>query len=535
MITLFTRDRQLLNPVVFIAGMICLSWMTLTAQQNTTINGAVEKPRLRAASIRFAITPQSLGPTHSKIGAVVEKVCGPLKTTVTLLEDGELRLCLVATDFATINALNVSDFYRRVLAEDLNLPVSHVLLFSSHNHSGVLPASNIIPIYRSTPGDVPEPKLLPFGKDLLHELQACAKRLPGMLQPVTVWWAEGREGRITYNRKGRRADGSTYFMREEDRLLLGKDFCGDIDKQAPVVVLKNEAGKPITALVQFTGHPVTSYHPERPVVFGEWPQVAANMVAEHLSPEAPLPVGFLQGCAGDVNSKEMFRGGVERAEYFGRLLGESYIKALDHLQPSQRDGLDYLCEKVQVPLAPLPSEELLQAEIAEIEDFISRASAGDENTLSCVGLNFPRDLSPAYRGKLIEDVLPWSRWALNLRQTGQANSVANYLEVKVYVIRLGDVAIVGMPFEPFQGIGRQIRAGSPLPLAIPCGYVNVSHGYITDGPNTGDREYISAFYRYTRFRPPLKKPAGDVVAQRAIRIIERMLEREGKVNGLFDL
>ena len=40
--------------------------------------------------------------------------------------------------------------------------------------------------------------------------------------------AVGRERRISYNRKGRRADGTTYFMREEDRLLLGRDFCGDI-------------------------------------------------------------------------------------------------------------------------------------------------------------------------------------------------------------------------------------------------------------------------------------------------------------------
>ena len=533
MVTLFTQYRKLLNTGVFIIGMICLGWMPLAVQQSTTINGAVEKPRLRAASIRFEITPQPMGPTASRVGAIVEKVSGPLKTTVTLLEDGELRLCLVATDFGSINALNVSDFYRRILAVDMNLPVSHVLLFSSHNHSGTLLASNPVVIYNSNLDSVPEPELLTVGHDLLRELRTCAERLPGMLQPVTVWWAEGQEGRITYNRKGRRADGSTYFMREEDRLLLGKDFCGDIDKQAPVIVLKNEAGKPITALVQFTGHPVTSYHPEKPVVFGEWPQVATDMVAEHLSQEAPLPVGFLQGCAGDVNSKEMFRGGVERAEYFGRLLGESYIKALDHLRPSQRDGLDYLCEKVRVPLAPLPSREILQAEIAEIEDFISRASAGDENTLSCVGLNFPRDLTPAYRGKLIEAVLPWSQWALNLRQTGQANTVANYLEMEVYVIRLGDVAIVGMPFEPFQGIGRQIRNGSPLPLAIPCGYVNVSHGYITDSPNTGDREYISAFYRYTKFRPPLKKPAGDVVAQRAIRIIELMVERGEETSGHF--
>jgi len=49
---------------------------------------------------------------------------------------------------------------------------------------------------------------------------------------------------------------------------------------------------------------------------------------------------------------------------------------------------------------------------------------------------------------------------------------------------------------------------------------NYSHGYITDAPNTGDREYTSAFYRYTRFRPPLAKPAGDVLADRAVEVLK---------------
>ncbi len=175
----------------------------------------------------------------------------------------------------------------------------------------------------------------------------------------------------------------------------------------------------------------------------------------------------------------------------------------------------------RIPLEPLPSEEILRAEIAEMEDFIRRAAAGDENTLACVGLNFPTELTPAYRGRLVELILPWSRWALELRQSGRADTVPEVLEAEIYVLRVGDVGIVGMPFEPFQGIGRQIRRRSPLPLAIPCGYTNVSHGYLTDGPNTGDREYMSAFYRYTKFRPPFKKPAGDVLADKGIEILER--------------
>jgi hypothetical protein len=143
-----------------------------------------------------------------------------------------------------------------------------------------------------------------------------------------------------------------------------------------------------------------------------------------------------------------------------------------------------------------------------------------------VGLNFPTELTPAYRGKLIEAVLPWNKWALELRQSSKADTVPKHLEVEIQVLRLGDVGIVGLPFEPFQGIGRQIRNRSPLPLAIPCGYVNVSHGYLTDGPNTGDREYMSAHYRYTKFRPPFKKPAGDVLADKGIEILNRFAKHE---------
>ena len=493
---------------------------------------AVQKPRLRAASLEFSITPGAGGATVGKTGALVQKVAGPLKTTVTLLEDGERRLCLVTAHLNSPKSVNVSPVFRRAVADELNLPLSNVLLMVSHNHTDLKMASNDMEAYSSLsipPDKLPEPQWLPPGREMLEQLRIQAKRLPALLQPVTVWWAEGSEGRISYNRKGRRADGTSYLMREEDRDLMGVDFNGDIDRQAPIVVLKNEQGEPVTALLQFTSHPCSCYHPEKPIVFGDWPQVACDLVAAHLSPSKPMAVSFMQGCAGDVNSKGMFRGDVELSKKYGRMLADSYIKALDKLQPSGHDGLDFVVEKVQIPLAPLPSEATLKAEIAEMEDFMRRAFAGDENTLLCAGQNFPRELTPAYRGKLIETVLPWSRWALDLRQTGKADTVLKHLDVEIQVLRIGDVGIVGMPFEPFQGIGRQIRAGSKLPLTIPCGYTNISYGYLTDGPNTGDGEYQSAHYRYSKFRPPYQKPAGDVLATKAVEVLNR-LAKHGNSN-----
>jgi len=486
----------------------------------------VSRPKLKAAALEFGVTPEAGGPTVGKTGARVLNVAGPLKSTVTLLEEEGKRLCLVTTHFNSPKSVNVSAMFRRLIAQDLELPLSQVLLCVSHNHTDMKVAENQLEAYDALcmpPENLPEPALLPLGQELLEQLRHHAKQLPAMLQPVTVWWAEGSEGRITYNRKGRRADGSSYLMREEDRDLLGVDFNGDIDRQAPVVVLKNEQGAVVTALVQFTGHPITCYHPERPVVFGDWPQVACDDVAAYLSPAQPVPVSFLQGCAADVNAKGMFRGDVALSQKYGHLLGGSYIEAMSRLQPSARDGFDYAVETVKIPLGPLPSEEALRAEVAEMEDFIRRVNDGDENTLRCAGLNFPRELSRTYRGKLIEGVLPWTRWALDLRRRGAAGTVPKHLEVELYVLRLGDVGVIGMPFEPFQGIGRQMREKSPLPLTIPCGYANVSYGYLTDGPNTNlvDGDYMTAHHRYSRFRPPYARPAGDVLAIQGVETLNR--------------
>ena len=486
-------------------------------------DAAKKSPRLRAASLEFAVHVKEGGSTPYTgrfTDATVRKVAGPLKGAVTLLDDGVKQLCMVTADFNPMLSADVSAALRRAVAAELDLDIANVLLFSSHNHSDMALTTSTVETYLPVT-NAPEPDWTPVGRQLLQKCREQAKRVRQQLQPVITWWAEGSEGRLTYNRKGRRADGSTYLMREEDRDLVGIDFNGDIDRQAPIVVFKNEQGKPVAAMAQFTGHPVTCYHPERPVVFGEWPRVACDRVAKHLDPSGGAPVAFLQGCAADVNSKGMFRGGVDDSIRFGCMLAESYIKATESLKPSERDGFDYALEKVGVPLAALPPAETLRDEIAEMEGFIRRGAAGDKDTLHCVGLNFPTELTPSYRGKLVEAILPWSRWALGLRERGRAGDVPTTLDVELYVIRIGDVGIVGMPFEPFQGIGRQIRARSSLPLAIPCGYTNNRYGYLTDGPNTGDREYMSAFYRYTKFRPQYKKPAGNVLADRATEVFNR--------------
>ncbi|HEX4212454.1 MAG TPA: hypothetical protein VIA06_03890 [Candidatus Dormibacteraeota bacterium] len=61
------------------------------------------------------------------------------------------------------------------------------------------------------------------------------------------------------------------------------------------------------------------------------------------------------------------------------------------------------------------------------------------------------------------------------------------LDVEVQALAVGDVALVGNPFEPFNRIGVRIREGSHFPVTLAMGYCNDSLGYL---PNTEDVDFL---------------------------------------------
>ena len=181
-------------------------------------------------------------------------------------------------------------------------------------------------------------------------------------------------------------DGRSYFIREEDRQLLDPGYVGTIDPDATVVLLRGTDGQPVGAMAFYTGHPVTGYNPERMAAHGQWPQVACEKLSAHLG---GIPVAFIQGCCGDINSKYMLTGTIQQAIEAGQLLGDSFIAATKNLHASKRTDFTWQRAKVTVPQAPLPPLADLQRDLASIDDFIRRGRQGDENTLECVGMNFP--------------------------------------------------------------------------------------------------------------------------------------------------
>ena len=477
--------------------------------------GTASPPVLRAAAVTFSVQPRVGMPSGgSRTANLIEEVVGDLKTTLVYLDYGSTRLCFVTSPFGVhYRALNQP--IRQALADVLKLSLAEVVAASSHNHT--VPA---IELGAGPPmiGDRIGTGMNEFGREYLEALRAAAQGLDARLAPVTVEWGVAQESRFTYNRRGRRPDGRSYFIREEDRVLLGEDYVGTIDPDATVVVFRGANGKPVAALASYTGHPVTGYNPERMTSHGQWPQVACERLSAHLG---GVPVGFLQGSCGDVNSKHMLTGTLAQADEAGEQLGESFIAAAGRLRKSQRPGLEWTRARVIVPQAPLPPLGQLERELAEIDGFIQRARRGDPDTLECVGMNFPKALTPQYRARLVEIVRPWYIWAVDQRRTGEADGLQPGLKLEIVVARFGDVGYVGMPAETFVRIGLRIKREAPLPCVIAGGYADGSYGYIPDAAATGDREYMSGFFRYVPERLPYTGVGGEAMAEVAVPILAR--------------
>lgn len=465
---------------------------------------------LSASGQTFAVTPKVGTPAgHTKTGNRIEVVYGDLKTTVILLEEGSNRLCFLTSALGVDNG-PLRNACVKILSQTLKIAPEAVVTSSSHNHT--------IPWLHVDSTKIPDagsPQVLNWelGQDFMKKLRKAAAQLAKTLEPVTVEWGVAEENRITYNRRGRRLNGKTYFMREEDRLLVGEGYRGLIDPEAMVVVFKSRADKAVAAFSFFTGHPVAAYNPEKMMSYGQFPQVASERLSQYLG---GAPVAFVQGCGGDINAKHMLTGTIEQARLLGEQLGETFVIAAKSLRKSKRTGLEWSREVVGVPLAPLPSQPSLQKDLDSIDAFIQRGDSGDENTYECVGMNFPKALTPPYRARLVQSVRPWYVWALDQHKTNNLKNVPTELPISIVVARFGDVGFVGLPYEPFVKTGLKIKQEAALPCVLTGGYTDGAYGYIPDATACDDREYQAGYFRYRGNVPPYKAPGGDACAVVAV-------------------
>src|SRR5580704_5717195 len=244
---------------------------------------------LSAGAARRVINPP-LGTRQTGFrlfGNPVQAIESDLTATALVLDNGSAKVAVIGIDLSGIGidvswrGLRPAQELRARIAEALETPVSHVLLNTSHTHSGVA-----LPDY--SPDTAEQLALKERYRETLSRLlveaavEADAARRPAR---SGCGWGESRIG--VYRREVR-----------DERDVLGEVPEHPIDSAVGVIRVDDLDGTPIATVVRYSCHPVTM-GPRSSVVSADFPGVTRDVIERSLGGLAI----FLQGTAGNINPR----------------------------------------------------------------------------------------------------------------------------------------------------------------------------------------------------------------------------------------
>jgi hypothetical protein len=429
---------------------------------------------LRAGAARRVVNPP-LGTRQTGFrlfGNPVQAIESDLTATALVLSDGTTKVVVIAIDLSivgidlSLRRQRPAQEMRLRVADALGIPVSHVLLNTSHAHSGVA-----LPDYMP---DTPEQLALKdrFRTTLAKGLVEAALEADGRLQPARIGcgWGESTIG--VYRRETR--DG---------RDVLGEVPEHAIDSSVGAIRVDDLDGTPIAILFRYSCHPVTM-GPRSAVVSSDFPGVARRVVERSVGGLAL----FLQGGGGNINPRAGM--GLEidcrdTKERVGLELGGEVVRIAAAIRTNTRPGArrqlgnvpDILFtpwERVEGPSATsisaaeapveleyveLPSPEQARAILAERREVLRERREGDVQE---------------WEVRVAEKYEDWA----GLLVAAAAGENDPTCDLFLQAIRVGDIAIVGMNAELFFESGLEIRARSPLSDTFALGYTNGTIGYL---------------------------------------------------------
>jgi neutral ceramidase len=459
-------------------------------------------PRLQAGVARAVTTPP-VGITHASWGAQThtraEGVDLDLWATALVLSDGQTEAAIVDVDLGGFPNDLVKTIRERI--ESLTgIPGAHVRLSASHTHSG----GNVSPAWFPDGGEM-IPGYLASLTDRVVGAVWEAKRA---LKPARVAAGFGHST-VAMNRR--------MWHPEQKRVVLGRNRAGFADHEMPVARIDDAAEQPIAILVNYGCHPTIMAHGNS-LITPDYPGPLRRTVEANVGGRCL----FLQGATGDRHSKESFLSQRDGYRRVGKLLGLEAAKvALDLETLPKQERLVEVLESgaelgiyaddpgpepdgtlrvantvVELPLKELGDPDALEAERERASSALQAAlTRGDPAEIRSLG----------YQAK---------RTGM-LANQARRNHGRTTLSLPIQAMRIGALALVAMPAEPFAEIGVQIRRGSPFAVTMVSGYSNGQGAYIpmrSDYANGG----------YGVWNSPVGPGSAEAVVDASLRLLKEL-------------
>lgn len=444
---------------------------------------------LRAGAAEVDITP----PIRAMLGGAfqlrrqVESVLDPLFARALVLDLDGRRVCIVTLDVCILNEPYASRIRRRI-GEALDIAPEAIMVHALQDHS----APSMGPFILSSRFPVPPEFEWLRGGDGAFAERATAGAIEAAieagrrLEPVVMGFGSGIEGRIAHNRRAVAANGRV-GMPWWRVGWAGKPYPpggpfryleGPIDPEVGVASFRRPSGKIVALLLHYTCHPVNLFSLPELTVSADWPGAwCREMRALAGADCVPL---VINGCCGNVNPFDPFDPDY-RPDHLrmGRLLAETAGKVLRDLDYATPDRFDWRLTRIDLPLRQAPPEELRKAEA------LLRAH--------------PEPQTP--RGTPDEVTLDWIYAALMKDFADELIDLGPTMAYEVQALRVGDLALLGLPGEPFTEGALAIKMQSPARRTFIAHCTTHYAGYLPTREAYARGGHETIFGPWSRFQP----------------------------------
>ena len=408
-----------------------------------------------------------------------EGVLDELEVNALALAVEDKKVVLLSVDNCGFSE-TVANSYREHICAVTGLPADCVFLHATHTHTG----PSTCPTYDKDLVLLSEyegnPLLPQYYEYLRCKLADAAVLALKDLKPAKMGWAVGDAPKVAFVRRFRMKDGKV----RTNPGVGNPDILhpiGDVDER--VNVLRFDRENDSLVLVNFGNHPDAVGDS---LISGDWPTLLRHRLEKALDNVKSI---FFNGAQGDVNHVNVnAKGGdfndtfhdfddVDRgyghARHMGNVVAAAVLQVFDKVNYTDVESLKTLEKTIEIPSAMPTHEEAKQAHI--LNDL---HMAGKDEEIPFEGMELTTVVAEAARMVRLE--------------YGPKSFPMNFIGVAV-----GNVALFGIPGEPFTGVGRGLKEAEGWDLVLPCCLTNGCRGYfpMLDAYEEGGYEARSSSFK----------------------------------------
>ena len=409
---------------------------------------------LRAGAAQVEITPRMGIHVEGHIGIYRPAlyVKDPIYAKALVLESGGRKLCVLTLDLLAVTVEWVEEI-RRLAAEEFGFAPEAVMVHDSQTHSApalghfAFEDSEYIKTapWWANMGDERYP-----GYAMPRILEAI-RRACASLEPAVIGAAGGIEGRVAFNRRYVMRDGLVRTNPPPGSPQI-RYVEGPIDPEVGVVCVSTQELRVLAMLLHYTCHP-THGLPHR-YISADWPGAWANEIRSAYG-DGIVPL-VINGCCGNIRPTNPLdpTWGSDCAR-MGRMLTETTHPILRTITYGDEAVVDWRSRHLKIPLRELDAGQLEDARKL-LADHPDPIWLNEEHTR-----------------------IHWDwMYAVGTMALHRNIQRSPHFDYEIQVFRVGDIALVAMPGEPFVEGQLAIKLRSPTYPTYVVHHSNAYVGYV---------------------------------------------------------